>query len=133
MIRWAAHVLAESPSNLTGSRNTRSAAVIRSALEREIAGDSLYRLREAKKEWYAEQGIPAYKALLSGEHTEKFNKELQYWLYETYSLKEIPPGIPPSLRKAVETLAEFHDRANKVEQRMGVVGTRDTVPHTLGV
>lgn len=132
VIRWAAHVLAESPSNLTGSRNNRSAAAVRVALEREIAGDSLYRLREAKKEWYAEQGIPAYKALLSGEHTEKFNKELQYWLYETYSLKEIPPGIPPSLQKAVETLAEFHDRANKVEQRMGVVGTRDTVPDSLG-
>lgn len=133
VVRWAAAMLGESPSNLTGQRNNATAAIHKYRLEREILGNSLYRLRKAQAAWLKEQGKHPAFSLFSSEGADKFNAELQYWLHETHKAGEIPDELDsPAIREAIMALADGHQRANEAELRYGVVGTQEELPPSLG-
>ena len=132
VVRWAAWALAENPGNVLGRRNNRSAAISRHIKERHILGSSLRDLRKASELWYKEQGIPIWKAMLSSDPIERFNKALQEVLYETQASGSIPSGTSPALEKAIEAAAALHDRANRIEKAAGLPGTQQTLPDPLG-
>lgn len=133
VVRWAAATLGESPSNLTGKRNNASAAIHKYRLEREILGNSLYRLRKAQAAWLREKGKHPAFSLFSSEGANKFNEELQYWLHETHKAGEIPDDLDsPAIREAIEALAAGHQRANEAELKYGVVGAGEELPPSLG-
>lgn len=133
VVRWAAATLGESPSNLTGHRNNATAAIHKYRLEREILGNSLYRLRKAQAAWLKEKGKHPAFSLFSSEGANKFNEELQYWLHETHKAGKIPDELDsPAIREAIMALADGHQRANEAELKYGVVGTQEELPPSLG-
>lgn len=133
VVRLVTHLLAESPSNLVEQRINDSGAIIRAREERRIIGDSLRQVRQAKKQWYKEQGLGQWRALFDTDLTDQWNKTLRYWLHEATKENAVPEGAPPSVQRAIKEMAEFHERANKVEQKFGVVGTRaEDLPNPMG-
>lgn len=132
VVRWVAHQLAESPSNLTGERVNDSAAVTRYKNERYILGADYRRIQDAKVQWYKDNGVPFWKTLIDGEAAQKFNDELSHYMARTYLDREIPADTPPSIRKAIEHAAAIHQRANEVELKYGVVGSKEELPDPLG-
>jgi hypothetical protein len=136
VIRYFAWVLGESPSNLTGKRQNRSAAIASFHNERYILQDATRGLQDAQALWAKENGYSTWNRLTSPEAARKFDKELQEWLYKTSvgdgKKAMIPDDAPDSMVQAITTLRDAYARANEIEHRYRLPGTQADLPDPLG-
>lgn len=136
VVRYFAWVLGESPSNLTGKRQARSAAIASFHNERYILQDATRGLQDAQALWARENGYSTWSRLTSPEAARKFDKELQEWLYKTSvgdgEKAMIPDDTPDSMVQAITTLRDAYARANEIEHRYRLPGTQADLPDPLG-
>ena len=136
VVRYFAWVLGESPSNLTGKRQTRSAAIASFHNERYILQDATRGLQDAQALWAKENGYSTWDRLTSPEAARRFDKELQEWLYKTSvgdgKKAMIPEDAPDSMIQAIVTLRDAYARANEIEHRYRLPGTQADLPDPLG-
>lgn len=136
VVRYFAWVLGESPSNLTGKRQNRSAAIASFHNERYILQDATRGLQDAQALWAKENGYSTWDRLTSPEAARKFDKELQEWLYKTSAgdgkHPEIPEDAPDSMVQAILTLRDAYARANEIEHKYRLPGTQADLPDPLG-
>ena len=136
VVRYFAWVLGESPSNLTGKRQNRSAAIASFHNERYILQDATRGLQDAQALWAKENGYSTWDRLTSPEAARKFDKELQEWLYKTSvgdgKKARIPDDAPDSMVQAILTLRDAYARANEIEHKYRLPGTQADLPDPLG-